>query len=122
MLRRHIITLVLTSFLFCLITFLTLAPVSPPVGYGATDKTFHLLAFATLALPVATLQPRWLLFMIPLFVIFGGVIEIIQPYFGRSCDFDDWIADIKGVMIGSLIGFVLSIVIQQMKIGRRSSV
>lgn len=98
----------LTAILFIMIALMTLTPVSTPTGYGVTDKTYHLLAFAWLALPVATLQPKWLLFMIPIFVIFGGTIEIIQPYFGRSCDFADWIADIKGVLIGSVIGLVLS--------------
>ena len=31
---------------------------------------------------------------------FGGLIEIIQPSFGRSADMHDWIADIAGVGLG----------------------
>ncbi|MDM7853284.1 VanZ family protein [Pseudochrobactrum kiredjianiae] len=122
MVRKQKTALGLTSLFFLLIAFLTLAPVSPPTGYGATDKTYHMLAFAGLALPIATLQPRWLLFMIPVFAIFGGAIELIQPYFGRSCDFADWIADVKGIMIGSIVGLVLCLGIRRMKIARNLKV
>lgn len=116
MVRKQKTALFLTTILFLLIAFLTLAPVSPPKDYAVTDKTYHMIAFAGLALPVATLQPRWLLFMIPVFAIFGGAIEVIQPYFGRSCDFADWVADIKGIMIGSVLGLVLCLGIRRMKI------
>ena len=32
--------------------------------------------------------------------VFGGLIELIQPSFGRSADMQDWIADIAGVALG----------------------
>ena len=107
------ITIIITAGILIAITFLMLAPVSAPKGYGFNDKTYHILAFAGLIIPIATLQPRWLLFAIPLFILFGGMIEIIQPYFGRTRDFADWIADIKGVFIGSAFGLILNFFFQR---------
>lgn len=105
---KYSLAICLTFLLAIVILALTLTPISVPSGHGVTDKTFHAIAFAALTLPIATFQPRWLWFSIPIFILFGGAIEIIQPYFGRSCDFADWIADIKGVLIGSVIGLLLN--------------
>lgn len=107
------ITIIITSGILIAITFLMLAPLSTPKGYGFDDKTYHILAFAGLIIPIATLQPRWLLLAIPLFILFGGMIELIQPYFGRTRDLADWIADIKGVFIGSAFGLFLSFFVQR---------
>lgn len=107
------ITLIITAVILITITFFMLAPISAPKGYGFTDKKYHFLAFAGLIIPIATLQPRWLLFAIPLFILFGVMIEIIQPYFGRTRDLADWIADIKGVFIGSVFGLIMSVFIQR---------
>ena len=57
----------------------------------------HLIAFAALAFPLARTGRIGL---VPVFIgatIFGGLIEVIQPSFGRSADMQDWIADIAAV-------------------------
>lgn len=92
-----------------MITFLMLAPTSAPKGYEFNDKTYHIIAFAGLILPIAIVQPKWLPLMIAFCILFGGFIELVQPYFGRTCDLADWIADIKGLMLGSIIGLFLYI-------------
>jgi VanZ family protein len=71
----------------------------PPVPEGS-DKLVHLVAFATLAFPLARTGRLGLL---PVFVgasAFGGLIELIQPSFNRSADVNDWVADVVGVVFG----------------------
>lgn len=87
------------------------APQPVPTG---TDKLMHLAAFGFLVLPAAFSRrvPRGLLFG-GLFIgvsVFGGAIELIQPHFGRSADFNDWGADMLGAGIGLVLaGFILRV-------------
>ena len=77
----------------------------PPPAPDGTDKLVHLTAFAALAFPLARTGRIGLL---PVFIgasTFGGAIELIQPTFNRSADFNDWVADIIGIVLG--IGFGL---------------
>jgi len=72
----------------------------PPPAPRGSDKLLHLIAFATLAFPLARTGRIGLL---PVFIsasAFGGVIELIQPSFNRSADAKDWIADVVGVILG----------------------
>ena len=60
----------------------------------------HFIAFAALAFPLARTGRIGLL---PVFIgasAFGGIIELIQPSFNRSADFNDWVADVVGVILG----------------------
>ena len=78
-------------------------PLPAPDG---TDKFVHLVAFAALAFPLARTGRIGL---VPVFVgasVFGGLIELIQPSFGRSADMQDWIADIVGVILGIGLGLL----------------
>ena len=73
---------------------------APPPAPEGSDKLVHLVAFAALAFPLARTGRFGLL---PVFIgasAFGGLIEIIQPSFNRSADFNDWVADVVGVIIG----------------------
>ena len=91
----------LTVVLALIILIGALIPVSEVAAAPAgTDKIIHIVAFAALVFPLA-LTKRIGLF--PLFIfasLFGGIIEIIQPSFGRSADINDWIADSAGVICG----------------------
>ena len=72
----------------------------PRLGPDGTDKFVHLIAFAALAYPMARTGRIGLL---PVFVgasAFGAIIEVLQPYFGRDAEMQDWIADIVGVVLG----------------------
>ena len=78
---------------------------APPPAPEGSDKLVHFIAFAALAFPLARTGRFGLL---PVFIgasAFGGVIELIQPSFNRSADFNDWVADTLGVVIG--IGYGL---------------
>ena len=39
--------------------------------------------------------------------LLGGVIEIVQPYFNRSGEWLDFVADTVGVVLGACVGLVI---------------
>jgi VanZ family protein len=105
--KRRIMALGLTLVLSIIITILTLLPVSAPQGVPGTDKAHHLLGFAALTLPSALLYPRSLAIVLPCSLLFGGAIELIQPYVGRKGEFADFFADAVGALIGVGVGLTL---------------
>ena len=105
--RRRILALGVTLVLGGIIAILTLLPVSAPQGVPGTDKAHHLLGFAALTLPSALLYPRSLAVVLPCSLLFGGAIELIQPYVGRQGEFADFSADAAGALIGVGVGLAL---------------
>lgn len=104
--RKHLdipLTVVVTAGL----TVAMLWPIhEPSTAPDGTDKLVHLVAFAALAFPLARTGRVGL---IPVFVgasAFGGLIEVLQPSFGRSADMQDWIADIVGVALGMILALL----------------
>jgi hypothetical protein len=72
-----------------------------------TDKTHHLVAYFFLAFPLGLRKPnKWALFIFS-FIIFGGIIEIIQPYVNRYGEWLDFYANTSGVIIGFFVGMIL---------------
>ncbi|MGJ8585343.1 MAG: teicoplanin resistance protein VanZ [Marinosulfonomonas sp.] len=102
---RKWVAISLTAALALVIAILTLTPVNlpRPIMSGA-DKVYHFVAFAALMLPVSTLYPRALIWLIPWALIFGGVIELIQPLVDRSGEWADFWADTWGVAAGLIAG------------------
>ena len=103
------LAIVLSVLMVATISPLTLTPVTAP-SLGSvehTDKIYHALAFAGLALPVAILRPGWLFVAVPTYAAFGGLIEIIQPFVGRDCSLADWVADLIGIGLGIGAGRIL---------------
>jgi VanZ family protein len=103
---RKYLDIPLTLIVTAVLTVAMLWPINqPPPAHGGTDKLVHLLGFAALTFPLACTGRFGL---VPVFVgasAFGGLIELIQPSFGRSAEMQDWIADIVGVTLG--IGLAL---------------
>jgi VanZ family protein len=67
---------------------------------GLTDKESHILAFYGLAALSLLAMPRmrkWDVVLICLTI--GGLIEVIQPFLGRSGSITDWLADAAGVFL-----------------------
>ena len=98
--------LALTVLFAAVILWGTLKP--PGSGGGSfplTDKQAHALAFALLVLPLSLAAPRLIPKLAISALIFGGVIELIQPSFGRSGDLGDWVADAIGIALGVFPGF-----------------
>lgn len=104
---RKYLDIPLTLIVTAVLTVAMLWPINqtPPAPNG-TDKLIHLIAFAALAFPLARTGRFGL---IPVFVgasAFGGIIEVIQPSFGRSADMQDWIADIAGAGLGIILALL----------------
>lgn len=74
------------------------------VGPQGVDKLYHMIAFAALIFPTALLRPKGCLRFGCLATLYGGIIEAIQPVFGRSADMFDFLADGLGVTIGIFLG------------------
>ena len=104
---RKYLDIPLTLIVTAVLTVAMLWPIHQrPPGPDGSDKVVHLVAFAALAFPLARTGRIGL---IPVFVgasAFGGLIELIQPSFGRSADMQDWIADIAGVALGIMLALL----------------
>lgn len=106
-LRRMTIGGAVTAVLAVVIAVLTLAPM-PAGGPAGSDKVYHVLAFAALAFPLPLVRPRWTVWVILGVIAYGGVIEVIQPFFGRQAEWADLVADGIGAAVGAVTGSSLS--------------
>ncbi len=106
--RDRNIDIALTVALGMLIAVVTLMPAGALPQTPGGDKLHHFIAFAVFALPVSLRRPRsaWKIFLVAL--IFGGAIELIQPYVNRSRDIFDFRADALGAAFGMAIGLIIS--------------
>ena len=102
---RTTVWLLLSLGLAATIAALTLMPQSSmPVGPQGVDKLYHMVAFAALIFPTALLRPKSCLRFGCLAILYGGIIEAIQPVFGISADMSDFWADGLGVAMGIFLG------------------
>ncbi|WP_306151615.1 VanZ family protein [Roseovarius sp. MMSF_3281] len=101
----HPIALILTLLTGAIIGWFTL---TPPGETGSalplTDKQLHALAFGLLVLPVALTRPRALWWLAPLALLYGAVIELIQPGVGRTGEWADLLADGLGIALACGLG------------------
>jgi VanZ family protein len=98
----------LTFFLSIIIIFLSLNPFLKAPDFHESDKTFHLIAYFMLAIPTGIEKPkRWVL-LVFILIIFGGFIEIIQPYFNRYGEWLDFFANTLGVILGFSSGVIIN--------------
>lgn len=100
------LALAATLALLIAITYLTLAaPGSLPRVSGG-DKLHHALAFAALVFPFVVARPRWALRTFAAAIAYGGLIELIQPSFGRSGEWADLLADTIGAAVGIVLAWL----------------
>ena len=72
--------------------------------FALADKVVHTLVFAALALVGLRAYPRQVLVMVVVLIALGGLIEILQGYIStRSQEWEDFLADILGVGLGTLL-------------------
>ena len=99
---------ILTALMTLAIGVTTLMPStgghSPLLGL---DKLAHLVAFAALVIPMTLAHPRsWgLIWLVAL--SYGGLIEIVQPHFGRGAEWADFVADGLGAAMGIALALIL---------------
>lgn len=96
-----------TTVLLVIIAILTLGPVTALNTIPGNDKIHHLTGFAALLVPCAFLYGRALYYILPGSILFGGMIELLQPYVNRNGEWADFGADAIGAMLGSAIGLAL---------------
>ena len=101
--------LVLSVLLLLAISFLSLSPLEELPEVAGSDKTHHLIAYAFLAFPTALRRPNDWRYIILFFAIYSGVIEVIQPYVNRYGEWTDFIANLAGLLIGSIIALIASL-------------
>lgn len=100
----------LTLTLLCLtaITALSLWPADALPEVPGTDKTHHLIAYATLVLPIALSKPKHWMLIALCFALWSGIIELIQPYVNRYGEWLDMLANVAGIACGIIIAAVLN--------------
>lgn len=98
--RNRRIGFVLSILVGLVITILLLVPASeiPGPEVEGLDKVIHFVMFFALVLPALTFAPSSWVWVVPLAVVHGAVIEVIQPYFGRGMEFGDFVANTLGVL------------------------
>lgn len=102
---RHWMPLVLLQLLA--ITTLSLVPLPELPALPGTDKTHHLLAYGCLMFTVAFAKPpTWVHWGLS-FLLWSGLIELIQPLVNRHGEWLDLFANAGGLIIGSVLAFAL---------------
>ncbi len=101
------VALALTALIAVVIAFGTLSPPGEGSGLPFTDKQLHFAAFAALVFPLGCVRPSWIIWLVPLAIAYGGMIEVIQPFVGRSGDWDDLLADAAGSVTGVVPGLLI---------------
>ncbi|MDA0318214.1 MAG: VanZ family protein [Proteobacteria bacterium] len=102
--RKYYTDVFLTFALLTGLTFALLWPIEASGGLRGGDKVVHFLAFAILAFPIACTGRLRMSILFFACSIYGGVIELLQPSFGRGAEVLDWIADMLGVAFGIFVG------------------
>lgn len=100
------------------IGYLSLSPLEdlPPVPGG--DKLHHFVAYACLTFPMMFADARdWRRIMVPA-IIYGGAIELIQPYVNRYGEWLDFAANTAGCLIGAGLALLASRLLARPKLPR----
>ena len=99
---------VLTSLtLLALVTFGSLIPSGSVPDAPGGDKLHHFVAYAAIVFPIYAVRPRAALWVVPLAVAYGALIEALQPQFGRSADWGDVLANTLGALLGMAAGRIV---------------
>ncbi len=85
----------------------TLTSFSNSNSFLGDDKLHHVIAFTCFVLPMILVSPKYWRAMITYSLIFGGVIELAQPYVNKTGDPVDLLANTVGTVIGIAMGSAL---------------
>ena len=101
------VALAITLVIAAVVAVLTLTPSKHLPRAPGGDKLHHFLAFGAIAFPISFAQPQYLLWIVASVAAYGGLIELIQPWFGRSANFADAVANGLGAMTAGGFAYVL---------------
>jgi len=94
---------IISLLILAVVTILSLIPLPELPEVPGKDKTHHLLAYMSVALPISITKPKSLWVFIFGFFLWSGSIELIQPYVNRHRDLLDLAANTTGLLIGWLL-------------------
>lgn len=99
--------LTLSICLLLIITTLSLWPLGKLPLVPGSDKTHHLIAYTALVFPTALRKPnRWVPLVI-FFILYSGLIELIQPYVNRYGEWLDMLANTTGIICGVILATIV---------------
>jgi VanZ family protein len=93
----------ITLVTLALITVTSLLPAEHLPAAPGSDKTHHFIAYCALMLPTALRRPRYWFALALLFIIWSGLIEIIQPYVNRYGEWLDLLANTGGIVLAIIV-------------------
>jgi len=99
---------VITLLFLVLITVASLYPAEYLPNVPGSDKTHHFIAYCALMLPTALRRPKYWLAFALFFMVWSGLIELIQPYVNRYGEWLDMAANAGGVLIAIIISQYLA--------------
>ena len=116
---RRVIALGITFIIGVSIAALTLFPIDLPLSsVPSSDKVHHFIAFGAFTFPCALIYRRAVRWILPFALIFGVLIELIQPYVGRHGELTDFYADTIGALLGLVMGLIANVLIMQLYLKR----
>jgi hypothetical protein len=110
---RQKITLAILAAYWIALLVLTHIPI-PKIVYQAhvSDKWLHFLAFMNLVFLLwfsfrpddkVSWRSRLVWLLVLAVCVYGGLDELTQPYFGRTCDLYDFLANVAAIITGLII-------------------
>lgn len=110
------LSLTITALLAAAIAYGTLVPGAvSPVAAG-NDKIQHFLAFAGLSMPISLARPRFAIWTVVLALVYGGAIEVVQPFVGRDRSLLDLAADVLGACCGAGVAIGLNLLLTRRRL------
>ena len=95
------LSVVTTGVIAAIIGFGTLYPMPASPMLGGNDKLQHFAAFAALAFPISLARTKTAPYMVAAALLYGGIIEVVQPFVGRNRSLADLWADVTGAALGA---------------------
>lgn len=95
---------ILTTSTVVIILFFSLYPVHYTPNHYHNDKAFHVIAYLFLTTPISIVKPYHYRLLYLFFILLGGLIEVVQPLFGRHQDFLDFTSNSAGILLGIIFG------------------
>ena len=100
--------LALTLLIALLIAVFSFLPNGKLASLSGTDKLWHFGAYFCLIIPFAIIKPSLIKWVLPLGIMYGGFIEVLQPNFYRRLDLFDFVMNAFGAMSGAICGFLVN--------------
>lgn len=101
--------LIFSFLILVAISALSLWPLTHLPSVPGSDKMHHLVAYAALMFPAALRRPKHWCFIALFFILWGGCIELLQPYVNRYGEWSDFLANSGGVLLGIVTATLLRV-------------